>query len=110
MVTTKSRRRQFDVFRNPDRETAGDHPYLVVLQSDAIDQIDTRVVAPLVSVRSMKFFEKLLPRVSVTGRQFVIAIPDMAAIPTSQVGVAIANLESDRERIIAALDLVFTGI
>ena len=102
--------RQFDVFRNPDGETRSAHPYLIVLQSDAIFDLDTCVVAPLVSPRAIKFFERLLPPVSVEGNQYVIAVPDMAAIPVREIGPAIANLEAERYRISVAVDLVFTGI
>jgi len=102
--------RQFDVFRNPDVETNDTHPYLIVLQSDAVSGIDTRVVAPLVSPRTVKFFEKLLPLVTVGGTQYVIAIPDMVAVPVGEIGAPIANLETERYRISAAIDLVFTGI
>jgi toxin CcdB len=102
--------RQFDVFANPDRETAKAHPYLVVLQSDAVSRIDTCIVAPLAPPRTIKLFERLLPQVAVDGVLYTIAVPDMAAIPTSEIGAPIANLESERYRIIAALDLVFTGI
>ncbi|HTK80643.1 MAG TPA: CcdB family protein [Rhizomicrobium sp.] len=110
MVSARRPHRQFDVFRNPDRTTAAEHPFLIVLQSDAVDQIDTRVVAPLVSPRQLKFFEKLLPRVMVEGAQYVIAIPAMAAIPTSIIGSAVVNLESEGHRITGAIDLLFLGI
>ncbi len=102
--------RQFDVFRNPDSETNETHPFLIVLQSDAISEVDTRVVAPLVSPRTIKFFERLLPLVTVHGDQYVIAVPDMVAIPVSEIGPPVANLETERYRISSAIDLVFTGI
>ena len=105
-----SRHRQFDVFRNPDAETSGTHPYLIVLQSDAIFDIDSCVVAPLISARTIKLFERLLPRVFVDGTQYVVAIPDMAAIPTGEIGAPVANLETDRDKLLAAIDLIFTGI
>ncbi len=68
------------------------------------------MVAPLAPPRTIKLFERLLPEISVKGRRFVIAIPNLAAIPASEVGEPVANLEAERYRIVAALDLVFTGI
>ena len=47
--------RQFDVCPNPDPETRAEHPYLVVLQSDLVSAIDTRVVA-------QRWLESHLPR------------------------------------------------
>ena len=109
-MVTRVAWRQFDVFANPDRETAKSYPYLIVLQSNAISDLDTCVVAPLAPPRTIKLFERLLPEVTVKGRRFIIAIPDLAAIPVAEVGKPVANLEAERYRIVAALDLVFTGI
>ena len=109
-MVTRAASRQFDVFANPDKRTADVHPYLIVLQSDAVSGIDTRVVAPLVSPKSIRFLEQLLPEVTVRGAKYVIAIPDMAAIPMATVGKPVANLEAERYRVLAAIDLLFTGI
>jgi len=102
--------RQFDVCPNPDPETRGAHPYLVVLQSDALKYIDTCVVAPLVGPKKIQFLERLLPEVTLNGSRYVIAIPDLAAMPTAQLTLPVANLGEYRYQIIGALDLVFTGI
>jgi toxin CcdB len=105
-----SRWHQFDVFANPDKRSAEAHPYLIVLQSDIISDIDTCVVAPLASPRSIKFFERLLPEVAVKGTRYTILTPNMAAVRTEMIGKAVANLESERYRILAAVDMVFVGI
>ena len=102
--------RQFDVCPNPDPETRDAHPYLVVLQSDALKYIDTRVVAPLVGPKKIQFFERLLPEVTMNGSRYVVAVPDLAAIATAQLTLPVANLEQYRYQLIAAIDLVFTGI
>jgi hypothetical protein len=56
-MVTRAMHRQYDVFRNPfdDRET---NPYLIILQADRT-HTDSRVVAPLVSPRTVKWFEQL---------------------------------------------------
>jgi toxin CcdB len=107
MVT---RHRQFDVFANPDRNSAAAHPYLIVLQSDALFGIDSCVVAPLVSPRTIKHLERLLPEVSIDGKRYVVAIPDMAAIPTATIGNPVTNLDAERYRILSAIDLIFVGL
>jgi toxin CcdB len=105
-----SRWHQFDVFANPDKRSAESHPYLIILQSEIVPGIETCVVAPLVSPRSLKFFERLLPKVTVKGVQYTILTPNMAAIRKEKLGKPIANLEAERYRILAAIDLVFVGI
>ncbi len=102
--------RQFDVYPNPDPATRDSHPYLVALQSDALRHIATCVVAPLTSPRKIQFLEKLFPEVVVKGARYVIAMPDLGAIPTVELKTSVANLEEYRYQIIAAIDLVFTGI
>jgi hypothetical protein len=105
-----SRWRQFDVFANPDKRSAANHPYLVILQSEAVTGIETCVVAPLASPRSIKFFERLLPEITVKGARYALLTPNMAAIRTEKIGKPVANLEAERYRILAAIDLVFVGI
>lgn len=102
--------RQFDVCPNPDSETRKSHPFLIVLQSDALKHLDTRVVAPLISPKKLQFFERLLPEVTVGGVRYVIAVPDLGVVPVTELKSPVANLESERYRIISALDLVFTGV
>ena len=102
--------RQFDVCPNSDPDTRDAHPFLIVLQSDVLKYIDTRVVAPLVSPKKIQFLERLLPEVTLNGSRYVIAIPDLAAIPTSLLALPVANLEQYRDHIIGAIDLAFTGI
>ena len=48
--------------------------------------------------------------VAIGDARYVIAIPDMAAIPATLLKKPVANLEEYRYEIIAALDLVFTGV
>jgi len=37
--------RQFDVFSNPYPDSVGSHPYFIVLQADALEHLNTRLVA-----------------------------------------------------------------
>ena len=38
---------QFDVYRNPNPKTSSEIPYLLDIQTDLLDNLATRVVAPL---------------------------------------------------------------
>lgn len=103
-------RRQFDVYTNPDKSSSAFHPYLIVLQSDALTDISTCVVAPLSAASDIKTFDRAIPQVSVRNQQFLILVPALAAVPARTIGTAITNLEAERYRIIRAIDLVFTGV
>ena len=102
--------KQFDVYRNPDLNSAKSHPYLIVLQVNALHELNTRVVAPLVAPKSIPLFDRLMPVVTVEGTAFVIDPTNIAAVHVRTLKEPVINLEAERYRILAAIDLVFVGI
>jgi toxin CcdB len=104
------RAHQFDVFPNPDSANSESHPYFMVLQTNSLEHLNTRVVAPLIPPKTLPFFERLMPEVSVEGSRFVLDITNIGVLPVRLLHTAVVNLEADRYRIISAIDLVFTGI
>lgn len=102
---------QFDLYANPSRETSGAVPYLLDLQSDLLDPLATRVVAPLFWQESAgPPAETLMPRFEIDGRTVVMSTPELAGVSRSQLGSRIGSLADRRDDIIAALDMLFTGI
>ncbi|MGN6149968.1 MAG: CcdB family protein [Rhizomicrobium sp.] len=101
---------QFDVFENPDPESAEAHPYFLILQADRLKELNTRIVAPLVAPKTLPGFERLMPVVSVKNKNFVVDITNVGVFPLKLIPKPIVNLESERYRIVGAIDLIFTGI
>lgn len=101
---------QFDVFENPDPESAEAHPYFVILQADRLRELNTRIVAPLVAPKSLPGFERLMPLVSVKNKKLVVDITNVGVFPLKLIPKPVVNLESERYRIVGAIDLIFTGI
>ena len=103
---------QFDVYRNANPATRARIPYLLDVQSDLLDPLVTRVVVPLCRPELLKgqLAERLNPTFEVDGRRVAMLTPELAGISAKALGERIANLALSREAIIAALDLVFTGI
>ena len=99
--------RQLDVFRHPDSRAGRAHPYLIVLQSDAVSDTRSVIAAPLVREAPGG---KIYPRVVVEGEPFAIVISDLAAVPRSLLKRRVTNVHDERDRIIAALDLLFIGV
>jgi toxin CcdB len=102
---------QFDVHRNTDVDGRKRAPFLVVIQSDFLSDLKTRVVAPLVLPE--KFgppVKRLNPTLRVAGRAVVLSAAELAAIHRRELGEDIGNLADSRDEIIAALDFLFTGI
>jgi toxin CcdB len=102
--------RQFDVFANPVRVGRDERPYLVVVQHDLYGHLTTRVTAPLVVKDAVKEPSRLHPPLRVLGKIFFLLPEDLSTLPVRYLRNPVANLRIDRDRIIAALDLVFTGI
>ena len=101
--------RQFDVVANPDAEDATYRPYLVVLQSDLISGLRSTVVAPLVLRQDMVGAQRLNPLMTVEGREYWLAMHELFAIERRMLGTTVASVADQRDAVIAALDLLFTG-
>lgn len=100
---------QFDVHENrgEGRELA---PYPVDLQSDRVVALRMRVVAPLVKTEFLRPLGRLHPRVEVLGEPYTLSISELFAIDQHQLRPAVGNLDHYRDRIVAAIDMLFTGI
>ena len=103
---------QFDVYRNINPATRARVPYLLDVQSDLLETLLTRVVAPLYrpDVTKRNVISRLNPIFAIGGKEFVMLTPELAGVPGTSLGKRIGNLSAQRTEIHAALDLVFTGI
>jgi len=101
--------RQFDVVANPDPIEAEYRPYLVVLQSDLVSGLSSTVVAPLVPREQMKGAHRLNPIVPIEGRDYWLATHELLAVDQRILRGKVTTLDDHRDKIIAALDFVFTG-
>ncbi|WP_072396988.1 CcdB family protein [Hyphomicrobium sp. CS1GBMeth3] len=101
--------RQFDVFRNPSKASAKYAPFLVVLQSSLTLTETTVVVAPLVLPDRLPVASRLFPRVKVGTRAVVLSTNELGAIGRPHLKERVGNLESERDTIIAAIDMLFSG-
>ena len=101
---------QFDVVANPFPRSRDRQPLLVALQSDLLARsLDTVVVAPLEPTASGTFADRLNPRVVVDGEPFAVIAQEIVTVRKSILGNPLGSLAAERDRIIAALDLLFTG-
>lgn len=103
---------QFTVCRNKNPQTSSVVPFLLDIQNDLLDGLETRVVVPLCPLSSMKgkTLRTLMPVLDIEGERFVMLTPQMAGIPKSELGVPVTRVEQYRFEIIAAVDFLLTGI
>ncbi|MCK9511350.1 MAG: CcdB family protein [Pigmentiphaga sp.] len=102
---------RFDVYANSGRHAATT-PYLLDVQSDLLDGLDSRVVIPL---RRLKHFPKvklstrLTPIFTIEGEELLLETPKMGAVPQRVLRSPVASLEGDQAEVTAALDFLFQG-
>ena len=103
---------QFAVHRNPNRATRAKIPLLLDVQSDLLESLNTRVVIPLYIPAAAEdgIIGTLTPRIEVEHTSYIAMTPELAGIPRKSLGAPVGNLSHRRHDIIAALDLLLTGI
>jgi toxin CcdB len=104
---------QFSVHRNRNAASRSRFPYLLDAQTDLLERLGTRVVIPLApatAVEKRAAMATLNPVVVVEGKNYVLMTPQLAGIAARDLGPPVADLSAQRAAIIAALDLLFTGI
>jgi len=101
--------KRFDVCPATGAGVAGRGRLVVVLQHEHLSQLGNVVVAPLFAHGELEAIDRLRPIVVIDARPYVVAVDQLAALPTRQVGSPVANLESARYDLINALDFLFAG-
>ncbi len=102
---------RLDVYKNVGPR-AEEMPYLLDVQSDLLDDLESRVVIPLRRLAlyaGVKLPERLTPIVQIKREKLVLETPKMAAVPAGILKAPVASLATDHDRITAALDFLFQG-
>lgn len=103
---------QFTVYKNKNSATKARVPYLLDIQNNLLSELETRVVIPLYATATMKgkALTVLTPAIEIDGKDYVAMTPQLAGISKKELGAEVAELTAYRDRIIAALDFLVTGI
>ncbi|MEL7544612.1 MAG: CcdB family protein [Pseudomonadota bacterium] len=100
----------FDIVENLNRSARGRAPYFVLLKHDHLDDLPTVVLAPLVPLEAFSMAERLHPPIVTGNERYLLSITDTAAVPKKAFGSSVANAAAQCDEIIAALDLLFSGV
>jgi toxin CcdB len=102
---------RFDVYRNSGPH-AGEVPYLLDVQSDLLQKLQTRVVVPL---RRRDRFpaiptpDRLTPVFEIEGVACLMETPKLAAVPLRLLKKPVVSLADSQPAITGALDFLFQG-
>ena len=103
---------QFDVYRNHSQASKKAYPFIVDIQNNLLEDLSSRIVVPLGSRDDFvkHGMKNLTPEVKYNGQTYLLAIPQIASIPTSILKTPDGTLIQFRNEIISALDFAITGI
>jgi len=102
---------QYTVHENASARTRKEIPFLVDVQSELLAILATRVVVPLYRPRAVgaKAMTRLTPTVEFQGEDLVAMVPELAGIPTRELGKPVGDLLAVRNQLLQAIDLLLTG-
>ena len=101
---------QCDVHRNAD-DDSGQIPYLLDVQANLLADLQTRVVVPLIRVDSFgRRATRLHPQFTIDGQDVVMATHLIAAVRKQVLGDAVTSLQGERDVVISAIDVLWSGV
>jgi toxin CcdB len=102
---------QYDVFTNPSHSAADGIPYVVVIQSDLLDALATRLTVPLTVLDTThKVPTALCPVIVVKGKRLHALAHYAAPLPAKALRRPVDNVAAQASALVAAIDAVLSGI
>jgi len=96
---------RFDVYRPKDG-----NELLLDCQADALDELDSRFVVPLLPAAAFrKTFVRLNPIFEIEGEAVVMVTQSAATIPVRSIGRRVTSLSGEHRAIMNALDMLLAG-
>lgn len=103
---------QFTVYENQNKDSNGTYPYFVDVQNELLISLNSRMVVPVTPIHLMGniTISKLCPKIMINKIEFILLTHQMTNIPTTALNNPILKAENLRDEIVAAIDLLITGI
>ena len=102
---------QYDVYVNPSASAQQGMPFVVVIQSDLLDALATRIVIPLAEMSfAGKVPSALCPAIAVKGQRYHALAHYAAPLSAKSLRRPVANVAAQASELVAALDVVLSGL
>ena len=89
---------------------SGGTNFVLDVQADLLDDLNTRIVVPLLELsKAPKPAKRLNPTFEFEGVSYVLATQFLAAVPRSELRQPVTNFSNYSDDITNALDMVFQG-
>ena len=96
---------RYEIFADPNGVG-----FLLDVQADLLDELDTRVIVPLLpETPKRKPVRRLNPTFLIEGKSYVMYSQLLVALPKRMLTARRGNLSRHHDEIVAALDMVFQG-
>jgi toxin CcdB len=110
-VPGERRMAQYDVFANPSASRSDGIPYVVVIQSDLLDALATRMTIPLAEPDSaVNVPLALSPVVTVQGKRLHALAHFAAPLPAKLLRRPVDNVATQAAAMVSAIDTLSSGI
>lgn len=102
---------QHDVYTNPSNSATTGIPYVVVIQSDLLDALASRLTMPLaVPDATTKVPTALCPVITVNGKRLHALAHFAAPLPAKVLRRPVCNVAAQANALVSAIDAVLSGI
>ena len=102
---------QYDVFTNPSRSAAEGIPYVVVIQSDLLDALPTRVATPLAELDTDNPVPNILcPVIVINGTRLHALAHYAALLPAKALRRPVGNVAAQASALVSAMNAVLSGV
>lgn len=103
---------QFSLYRNEDSSSNETYPYFIDVQNPLLEDLNSRLVIPLSPHAALNNTDakRLCPLIQLDNGSFVLLTHQMTSVPKSILKTEIASLENLRYEILAAIDMLISGI
>lgn len=102
---------QYDVYTNPSSSATDGIPYVVVIQSDLLDALATRLTMPLAALEvSIKIPTGLCPVIVVKGQRLQALAHYAAPLPAKLLRRPVDNVAAQASALVLAMDAVLSGL
>lgn len=102
---------QYDVYANPSTSANQGIPYVVVIQSNLLDALSTRLTIPLATLGLKgKVPTALCPQISVKGQRLHALAHFAAPLPAKLLRNPVDHVAVQASVLVAAMDAVLSGV
>ena len=98
---------QFDVYKNENELTNENVPYLLDIQNDILDSINTRIVIPI--LKDKNDFKGLTKEFIIENQKVYLTTSQMGAVHKNELKTKITTLINQKEEIKNSIDFLIYG-